>query len=475
MIDIWHDIVRLRAEIAYPLGLILAILVTTHVLLEKREVASAAGWIGLVWFAPTLGAIAYAVLGVNRVQRRAQRLRLPNQAVDGARPAGPAAGDDDHLDPLARGIGRITGRPLLGANTIETFHDGDGAYPPMLDAIAKAQRSVGLSSYIFRNDVWGSRFIEALAEAQGRGVAVRVIVDGVGGGWLRSAAYHHLRRRGVPAARFMHSLLPWRMPFLNLRSHKKILVVDGRLGFTGGVNIAAQNVLAEHPDSPVQDTHFRIQGPIVCQLVAAFAQDWTFVANEELDGDAWFPPLQAHGAAPARIIDSGPDEDIEKIEFAVLEAIACARSRIMVLTPYFLPDERLLSTLSLAAIRGVAVDVVVPEISDHRLVAWAMLANSRPLLRDGVRIWRCPPPFRHSKVVLVDDEWVLIGSANWDIRSFRLNFELCMELYDRDLASSLATLIQGYMAKPVTEAELDARGIPQRLRDAAARLLLPYL
>ena len=223
----------------------------------------------------------------------------------------------------------------------------------MLAAIAAAKVSIGMSSYIFQNDLWGGRFIVALAEAKARGVVVRVLIDGIGGGWLTSHAYHQLHRRGVTAARFMHSSLPWRMPFLNLRSHKKILVVDGVTGFTGGMNIADENVMATNPKLPVQDLHFRIEGPVVSQLAEAFAEDWAFVTNEDLEGDAWLPEIARRDGPLARVIDSGPDEDVEKVEFAVLQAVACARASIAVMTPYFLPDERLITALSLAAMRGL--------------------------------------------------------------------------------------------------------------------------
>jgi len=376
---------------------------------------------------------------------------------------------------LERGIGRITGRAVAPGNAVQIYRDGDEAYPAMLAAISAARRSVGLSSYIFHDDLWGGRFIDALAAAQGRGVAVRVLIDGIGGGWLRSPAYRRLRRRGVPAALFLHSPLPWRMPFLNLRSHKKILVLDGSVGFTGGMNIADANVMATRSKAPVQDTHFRVEGPVVGQLTEAFAQDWAFATDENLDGEAWFPDVASHGAAPSRVIDSGPDENLEKIEFALLQAVACARESIAVMTPYFLPDERLTTALALASMRGVTVDVVIPESSDHVFVDWATRANIGPLLKDGVRIWRCPPPFRHSKVTVVDGEWCLVGSCNWDIRSFRLNFELCLEIYDRGLAEALTALMQASRGPALTETELDARTVPGRLRDAATRLMLPYL
>jgi cardiolipin synthase A/B len=423
--DLWFDILHARSDVTLIVGLFFAIGITTHVLLRKRDVAAAVGWIGLVWFAPFLGAVVYAVFGVNRVRRRARRARSGSDGSAGRslQPPPEIAGE---MIMLARGVGRISGNNLVGGTKIQAFRDGDEAYPPMLAAIAGARRSIGMSSYIFHDDLWGGRFIDALAAAHRRGVQVRVMVDGIGGGWARSKAYHRLRQENVTAARFMHSPLPWRMPFINLRSHKKILVIDGTTGFTGGMNIADANVMATNPKAPVRDLHFRVEGAVVGQLTEAFTQDWQFVADEDLEGEAWFPRLSDQEGALARVIDSGPDSDLEKVEFAILEAVSCARRSIAVMTPYFLPDERMVTALSLAAMRGVTVDIVLPEISDHTLVDWALQANSGPLLTDGVHIWRNPPPFNHSKLMVVDDAWCLIGSSNWDIRSFRLNFELSM-------------------------------------------------
>jgi cardiolipin synthase len=314
-----------------------------------------------------------------------------------------------------------------------------------------------------------------LITAHRRGVAVRVLLDGFGSGYFLSEAYARLRNNGVPAARFMHSPLPWRMPFLNLRTHKKVLLIDGRIGFTGGMNIAAENVLRTQPRHPVRDTHFRISGPVVGQLMDAFASDWSFVTDEILDGPLWFPRLESAGDAIARVITSGPDMDLEKIEFLVLEAISCARKSIQLATPYFLPDERLMTSLSLAAMRGVEVDVVMPRESNYRVIDWAARANIGPFLNEGGRVWLSGPPFDHSKVLVVDGQWCLIGSANFDMRSFRLNFELGMEIYDAALADELEALMLARRGAMLTHEQLESRMLPIRLRDALARLLMPYL
>jgi cardiolipin synthase A/B len=474
MDEIWLLLLHVRADVTLAVGSLITVIVTLHILLRKREVASAVGWIGLVWFAPFLGAITYLMFGINRVKRRARQARPQDDSPDD-QPSHALVGAGSNLAPLERGIGRITGRPLMAGTTTSIYHDGDEAYPLMLAAIDAAKRSVSMSSYIFRDDLWGGRFIEALVAAKRRGVTVRVLIDGIGGGWLLSRAYHRLRRAGVTSARFMHSLLPWRMPFINLRSHKKILVVDGSVGFTGGLNVGDENVLATHPKAPVQDLHFRFEGPIVSQLADAFVRDWAFVANEVLDEGYLSPGMPQSEGSLARVIDSGPDEDLEKVEFAVLQAVACAHESIAVMSPYFLPDEALITALVLAAMRGVEIDIVIPEKSNHALVDWGTRANVGPLLTEGVRIWQSPSPFHHSKVMVVDKQWCLIGSCNWDIRSFRLNFELCVEVYDRGLAKLLSTGMLGCRGKPLMEADLAARSLLVQIRDAGARLMLPYL
>ena len=464
---------HLRFGVVFPLHLLVASAVTVHALLNKRDIGAALGWIGLSWLAPFIGGFLYFVAGINRVRRRAQSLR---RRVRTRRPAQEIDEDpDDDLEPLQRGVSRISRRPLEIGNAFEVYQNGDEAYPPMLAAIAAAQRSIGLSSYIFATDDNGMRFIEALAAAKARGVEVRVIIDGVGGNWIFSHAYNALTQRGVSAARFMHSPLPWRMPLVNLRSHKKILVVDGRIGFTGGMNIRDDNVMSTKPKHPVEDTHFKVTGPVVMQLVDAFIDDWTFVTGENLEGDAWFPDIGPAGAAKARVLTSGPDQDLEKIEFCVLQAIACARESIDVMTPYFLPDDRLITALSLAAMRGVKVAVVMPKASNKRVVDWAARANIGSMLKDGVRVRLGAPPFRHSKIMVVDSEWCLIGSSNWDMRSFRLNFELCMEVYDESFALGLKRFVARQTSEPLTDKALKARSLPVQLRDAGVRLMMPYL
>ncbi len=445
---------------------------TVHVLLYKRNVGASISWMGIAWLSPFIGGLLYFALGINRVKRRARRLRYERVSIaePGERPDAAAS---DPLTPMEYAIGKLTGLPAKDGNEVRLLRSGDEAYPAMLQAIDAATRSVGISSYIFRDDGSGGEFIAALIRAHRRGAEVRVLIDGVGSGWFWSGTYIKLRRAGVPVDRFLHSYFPWRTPFLNLRNHRKVLVVDGRIGFVGGINIGDENVLAGDSPTPVRDTHFRVEGPVVEQLVEVFADDWLFETGEALLGDAWFPPIPVVGTMAARAITSGPDEDLEQIEYVALHAISCARQSIRVVTPYFLPPEVLTTALGLAAMRGVTVDIVMPERSNHTLLDWARRVPMRTLLEAGCRVWLLPAPFDHSKLMTIDDTWSLIGSANWDTRSFRLNFELNIEVQGAEFARALAQSVPA--GRLLTLLELNSDRLPLRLRNGAARLLQPYL
>ena len=468
--------VKFAGGILWPIiHIVLAGAVTLHVLERKRDVAAAIAWIGLAWLSPIVGSALYLVFGINRVQRRAFRASRRHSGGWATDPATFLNPRHDQFAQLERAIGVLTGRPPRIGNAVAMLRNGDEAYPLMLAAIASARVSIAFSSYIFEADDTGNKFIAALMAAKARGVTIRVIVDGIGSGYWYSPVYQRLVRAGIPVARFMHTLVPWRMAFLNLRSHKKILVTDGTRAFIGGLNIADANLTAANPPHPIRDMHFDVTGPVVTQIAEAFATDWHFCTGERLSGDTWFLPLAEAGTAAARIITSGPDQDIYKIEFTMLQAIGFAQRSIKILTPYFLPDDRLMIALVLAAMAGVTVDVVIPECCDHPVMDWAMRAHIAPLLRAGVRVWRAPLPFEHSKLFTVDDGWSLIGSANWDMRSLRLNFEINMEVCCAQFGALVAGAIERRQANPLTLAEINARSFPIRLRDSAVRLLLPYL
>ncbi|GBQ81008.1 phospholipase D [Acetobacter malorum DSM 14337] len=451
--------------------------VALHILLTKRNTSSAIGWIGICVLMPALGTVLYLMFGINRVRRLAKKLvsGRSSHRFEDSHSSSWNRELDGQFAPLAMMVGKLTSRPLVGGNKIVALHDGDGGYPCMLKTIDEAEQSILLCSYIFRNDQIGGLFIEKLIAAQKRGVQVRVLVDGIGSGYFLSSVYRRLRRAGVPCGRFMHSMLPWRMPFINLRNHRKILVVDGRIGFMGGLNIADENLVSRKPPNPVSDTHFQLEGPVVKQLAEAMAWDWYFVTQETLEGDIYFKEHTSTGESVARIVTAGPDTDLEKIEYTMLQAITLARRQVRLMTPYFLPGSRVMSELALAALRGVQVDVIIPRRSNHPPLDWACSANIAPLLDAGVRVWLVNPPFNHSKLMVVDRAWSFVGSSNLDIRSLRLNFEINMETYDVVMAEMLDDFICHHRNRRLTHHDLDKRNKLIQIRDAAARLFMPYL
>jgi cardiolipin synthase len=466
-------LVESRAVPVGGLHFVIAAAVTVHTLMTKRDVPAAIGWIGIAWLAPIVGALLYVGFGINRVKRRARRLK--GSVRSGAPLITGNLSSDDPFERLKAAVGNITGQDIAVGKVVAILDCGDQAYPQMLAAIESARFHIRLSTYIFRTDDVGLQFIGALAKAHRRGVRIRVLIDGFGGGFLLSSAYHHLRKQGVPVVRFLHSTLPWEMPFLDLRLHKKILVVDGKSAFIGGLNIGAENVIAKQPKAPVRDTHFRLEGTIVRQIEQEFDDDWSFTTGEEAMATGPGRQEPASGGSAARTIVAGPDQEVDQLVLALLSAINLARRSIRIATPYFLPDEQLITALQLAVLRGVDVHLVVPLHNNHRLVAWAAETHVRPLLQSGCHLWRSAPPFDHSKLMTVDGSWSLIGSANWDVRSLRLNFELTVEFYDAALAANLAGIIDSRRVQPITLEEIDKRPLPVKLRDAAARLAMPYI
>jgi cardiolipin synthase A/B len=477
-----HPIVAVWPMVAGALGLALAIVASAHAILYKRDVRAAIGWTGLIWMSPMVGALLYWLLGINRIRRRAARLERPALAVrESARvyEAGIESGADTGLEALVELVTRVTANPLVTGNQVTPLIDGAEAYPAMLDAIAAARRSVLFSTYIIDHDRAGRLFLDAFADAHRRGVAVRVLIDGVGARYSRPRMTRLLRQRGVPAAEFLAPKLPFAHPYVNLRNHRKILVVDGARAFTGGMNIREGCLpdLEPPPRHPIQDLHFGIEGPVVEQIFAAGAADWHFVTGERLDGDAWAVEPGLAGEVEARAIPISPDEDWETLGATLHGALSLARKRVCLVTPYFLPDQVLIAAIRLAALRGVRVDLVLPERNNLLFVAWAATAQLWQVLGDDSWVWLSPPPFDHSKILVIDGEWSLVGSANWDARSLRLNFELDVECYDHRLAQDLEALVERKIAasRLLRREELDGRPLPIKLRDGVARLFAPYL
>jgi len=465
---------------------ILASAVTVHAVLKKRDSRAAIGWTSLAWLAPFIGCLAYFVLGINRINRAGTRLGL-SDAMRGNPEFQPSEDElslaRDALERfpnfagLARAGEALSTKPLLPGNNVQCLLDGDGAYPAMIEAIDSAEHSVGLLSYIFDSDRAGEQFFDALVRAKDRGVEVRVLIDDVGTRYSKENMVARLSEAGVNAASFLPTSV-WRMRrFSNLRNHRKILVVDGRIGFTGGTNIREAHCLKLDPKGPTQCLHFRFEGPVVAHLKEVFVTDWAFTTGEGLRGPAWFPQLVRAGSVWARGVSHGPDEDFETLSKLIFAALSAARDRVRIVSPYFLPDSRLMEALAVAALRGVTVEIYLPSDNNVKIVEWAAAAQIGLIMEHGCRVFITKPPFDHTKLTLVDDIWALVGSTNWDPRSLRLNFEFNVECYHPHLSEQLHAIVdtKAEGCREITLDDLESRSFPIKLRDGLARLMSPYL
>ncbi len=440
-----------------------------HALLTKPDPRSALSWMAVCCFVPYVGPLLYWLLGINRVRR-------PQNSVPPRPPGVPtffdSTGEWSDLVPQVRTGDALTRRPLAPGNCIEPLHNGELAFPRMLEAIAAARESVWLATYIFQTDPIGLEFVASLSRALGRGVQVRVLVDGIGEWYDWPHVVPILRRAGVKAARFLPPrLIPPNLS-LNCRNHRKILVVDGNLAFIGGMNLGGREV-GGGTGRRMTDIHFSLRGPVVAQLAAAFSEDWRFASREPLALPAETP---AAGQSVCRVITGGPDQDVDKLLLILLSALAGASRRVQIMTPYFVPPLELVAALEAAALRGVEVSIVLPRRSNLRYIDWATLHWIPALVAHGVRVHLQEPPFSHAKLFIVDGRYAHIGSVNVDTRSLRLNFEIAVEVYDRDFCGMLSNFVadRERAAPALSQGGEGVRLLP-RIRNAMCWLVSPYL
>jgi cardiolipin synthase len=459
------------------LYLALAFFASVHILLNKRQSRSAMLWILWVWFAPWLGFLTYWYFGFNKVGGFSRHAPV--------RP-GFTRGKKDRLRILSDSI---AGTPWRMANRTDLLVDGDEAYAAMLDAINAAQYSVALQTYIYDGDDVGERFTAALEAAARRGVAVRVLVDGLGAWSVRRSLRRRLASVGGQARAYLRVDKLFRQPLINLRNHRKLLLVDGQTAFTGGMNISREHTKGplkslrrlsrrlKRQQAPIRDVHFRLQGPLVADLQASFSADWVKSGGPVLHGRPWQWRPSARGRDQGRMVLSGPDHNRERIYELLLAALSQARHSVDLCTPYFIPDPALLMALRSLGHAGIRVRLLVPRLTDHFFMAWASRESYGELISAGVQVWEVNGSFIHTKLARLDRDWCLVGSSNLDPRSFRLNFELNVELRSTALAKRLDRLIDGYLkeARRVDLPLLNRRPLWMRLRGAAMNLMAPYL
>lgn len=474
------------------LHIVLATVAAGHALLHKRHSRSALGWIVFVIGYPLVGPVLYGLFGINRVRTRSKQLRDEN---DGKSDFHRVGRDLSHFDSakywekfsenqrrLLRIGTAVTTSTVQPDNDVRMLINGEQAYPEMLDAIRNAKQRAWLATYIFETNEKGQEFIDALVEANDRGVDVRVLIDGVGEFYSCPRAGKELRQRGVRIARFLRPKLIPPQLFINLRNHRKLLVVDSTLGFTGGMNIGGRHMVdPPETSSPVQDLQFRMEGRVVEDLERLFLHDWRYVtrSKETYESLHTYDEFESADRSKAfcRVIPDGPDHDLSKLETVYHSVVAAADHRVTILSPYFLPTEQMQASLTAAAIRGVDVTVIVPERSNLWFVDAASFRGNRWLLKHFVKIKQQPAPFSHAKLLVVDDSYILCGSANVDPRSLRLNFELAVEIIQPELVDVIDEYVDEVLAKSkdLTLEDLENRPFYKRLMDGFFWLFSPYL
>jgi cardiolipin synthase A/B len=448
-----------------------------HALMTKRDSRAALAWVAFCLFIPFAGPVIYLLFGINRISRTAQASYHGSTPEDFSEAICEPEGVD--LRPLSRVGETITGMGLRSCDGIEILENGEACFPAMLGDIERAEHRVYCSTYIFQHDDTGQQFIAAFRAAMQRGVDVRVIVDGLGSVAYPPIAVGSLRKSGIRFESFDPiTLLPPSI-HINLRNHRKILVVDGKVGYAGGQNISNRHLVTRPNNHKVaRDLHFRFTGKIVDELERAFLKDWTHAAD--IAQPEPFKPSNVNKQQSqiwTRLIPDGPNEDLDKLTKLLVGVMSAARKRIWIMTPYFLPSLDLVGALVAAELRGVDVKIMLPERTNIHLAHWAALHNLRYILERDLKVYLQPAPFIHTKAILIDDHYSLVGSANLDPRSLRLNFELVVEVFDEDFAHRIESYFNRCLAESTLLDESRLRSMPiwMRTRNAIAWLFSPYL
>lgn len=466
----------------------LVALAVVAVLRRPREPRAMWAWILALIFIPVLGLVLFILLGeprIRRTRRRRRRRRLHlvrslRQNVSeprSRRRKHPTAELDASLINMMQLASRVGGRPAVRGNEVTIYHSAEQTFADLKAAIDSARSHVHLEYYIFQPDETGTAIRDLLARKAAEGVRCRMLLDYVGCWWLSRSFLRPLRDAGVEVEFFM-PVVPlrgrWRV---NFRNHRKILIVDGNIAFTGSQNIGNEYAGRRTRVGRWRDTHMRMVGPAVHHLQEIFIEDWHFTTRRDLTGDECFPATAAAGDQVVQVIASGPDGDPHTLYQVLLAAFNAASESVCVVTPYFVPDAAILLSLQAAAYRGVRVQLMVPSRSDHRVVLWAGRSYYNELIRAGVEVYEYPHAMLHSKVVVIDRKGGIVGSANMDERSFRLNFELSVVLYDESLAGELyddfvALRERAKRRRFVRSADLS---LPDTLKLGFARLASPLL
>ncbi|HEU4964941.1 MAG TPA: cardiolipin synthase [Bacilli bacterium] len=463
------------------------VLVGLVIFLENRNPEKTVAWLVVLAALPIVGFLIYLLLGRNARKRKlfhrkhAYSDRLLRIVAKQQRKL---TEDEvlhrygvDQKKRLVRLLLNNAAAPLRSNNRAKVLTNGEQKFASFFEAVEQAKHHIHLEYYIFKDDEIGGDTKRLLIRKVQEGVQVRLILDGLGSRAVPEAFWQELRDSGVEVVMFFPVRFPWISSRLNFRNHRKIVIVDGRVGFLGGMNIGDEYLSRNQKMGFWRDTHLRIEGESVHFLQATFLSDWMYLTNQMIDGVPYYPKFRELERHMTQIAASGPDSDWESIRQVFFTALATAERKIYIETPYFVPGEDLIMALKTAALSGVDVRLIVQGIPEYKLTYWASRSYYESLLKAGVKIYEYQKGILHAKVLMVDDVVGSVGSANMDIRSFELNFETSALLYDPEV---VARLEQDFWqdvedSRLVQEEAFAKRPLSERLKESGARLLSPLL
>lgn len=457
------------------------------VFFERRNPKSVWAWLLLLFFLPGVGLILYFFLGQDMHKRKMFRTKELDDQMVGLVRYQEKLLQNGQLDPrleeyadLAMYNLKTSGAVITGENDVDIFTDGNQKFEALLNDLKKAERFIHMQYYIIKDDVLFHRICEVLEEKAAQGVEVRLLYDAMGSRFVKQSVWKRLNGKGIRTAEFFPALLRRFHLRINYRNHRKIVVIDNRVAYVGGFNVGKEYIDLDEKIGHWRDTHLRIRGRAVLGLQTRFLLDWNYTAGENLFLrqdllGGLEPGVRDH--CEMQVISSGPDNSVCQVRDNYLRMIGKARESIYIQTPYFIPDESILNALLIAVNSGISVNLMVPCKPDHPFVYWATYSYVGDLVMAGANCYTYDNGFLHSKVLVVDSKVFCCGTANMDIRSFALNFEVNVTVYDEEKAREMETLFKEDLkcSTQITRDEYARRKLSVRIREQACRLLSPLM
>ncbi|MFC5446890.1 cardiolipin synthase [Paenibacillus aestuarii] len=469
--------------------LVLFVFQTATILIgEYRRPAKTVAWLLVMFIFPVIGFIMYYFLAKEYSQRKIVRRKGHGKPKGKRHPASDAIPVLEEDEPLESGkydlyedarlcgfLCNIPGSPLTERNQVEVLTNAEPTYASMLAAIDEAKDHIHFEFYTIRHDATGRLFQEALIRKAQEGVKIRVIYDGIGSYQLSNAYINKLKQAGIEVQSFLPPLIAFFDKRLNYRNHRKIVIVDGKVGFLGGINIGNEYVGKDPKLGFWRDTHLKLSGDAVYYLQQTFLTDWLFVSGQRVSGESLFPEHHQPEDSLVQVIASGPDAQWDAIQEMFFAGIVAARKRVYLTTPYFIPDPSITMALKTAVISGADVRMILPYKADSRIVQYATRSYLLELMQAGVRIYLYRKGFMHAKVMLIDHTMATVGTANMDMRSFFSNFELNAVLFNHDVIARLeADFLQDLKdCEELKLAEFEKRSRWEKGKEVLARMLSP--